>query len=105
MARIRLETAGALPDRDRARRLDAEIDESLHLPLGLALGLGDLADGLASAAAAMPRLPPALRASAVGALLTGELTIEQAAGRSGRTAPELRRALRAMGLDRLVPAG
>jgi len=104
MARIRLETAGALPDRERTRRLDAEIEEGLHLPLAAALGLSGVADGLAAAAAAMPRLPAALRGSALGAVLAGELTIEQAAERSGRTPPELRRALRAAGLDRLVPA-
>jgi Zn-dependent peptidase ImmA (M78 family) len=102
MARIRLETAGVLRDRALAARLDAEIDEEgLHLPLAGLLGLEDLADGIAAAAA--PRLPPALQGSALGAVLAGELTIAQAAARSGRSAEAMRRALAGLGLDRLLP--
>jgi hypothetical protein len=53
----------------------------------------------------MPRLPAPLRSGPLGAVLAGDLTIEQAAARSGVTAEQLRRALRRMQLDRLVPAG
>lgn len=102
MARIRLETAGALRDRALAARLDTEIDEEgLHLPLAGLLGLEDLADGVTAATA--PRLPPALRGSALGGVLAGELTIAQAAARSGRSPAAMRRALTGLGLDRLVP--
>jgi Zn-dependent peptidase ImmA (M78 family) len=103
MARIRLETAGVLRDRERAARLDAEIDdEGLHLPLAGLLGLEDRADGLAAATA--PRLPPALQGSALGGVLAGELTVAQAAARSGRSPEAMRRALAGLGLDRLLPA-
>ena len=104
MARIRLETAGALGDRALAVRLDREIDdEGLHLPLAGLLGLEDLADGVAAAAA--PRLPPALHGSALGGVLSGELNVAQAAARSGRSPEAMRRALAGLGLDRLVPIG
>jgi Zn-dependent peptidase ImmA (M78 family) len=105
MARIRLQTCGALRDRERAARLDEEIDDSLHRPLAGLLGIEDIRDGLAAAAAAMPRLPPALRGSALGAVLAGALTVEQAAARSGRAPAELRRALEGLHIDRVVPIG
>jgi Zn-dependent peptidase ImmA (M78 family) len=105
MARIRLETCGALRDARLIARLDDEIAGGLHLGLATHLGLNDLDDGLARAAAAMPRLPPALRSTPLGAVLAGDLTVEEAAARSGVTPEQLRRALRRMGLDRLVPAG
>jgi Zn-dependent peptidase ImmA (M78 family) len=102
MARIRLETAGVLRDRERAARLDAEIDdEGLHLPLAGLLGLEDLADGVAAAAA--PLLPRALHGSALGGVLSGELSVAQAAARSGRSPEAMRRALADLGLDRLLP--
>jgi Zn-dependent peptidase ImmA (M78 family) len=101
-ARIRLETCGALTDRGLAARLDTEIDENLHFGLAGLLGLEDLSDTVATAA--IPRLPPALRFSPLGAVLAGELTVEQAAARAGHPPERLRRALAALGLDRLVPA-
>jgi Zn-dependent peptidase ImmA (M78 family) len=105
MARIRLQTCRALRDRRLAQRLDAEIEEGLHLPLAGLLGLQDVRDGLAAAAAAMPRVPAPLRDSALGGVLTGTLTLEQAAARSGCGPDQLRRALERMRLDRLVPIG
>src|SRR4051812_47787352 len=58
MARIRLETSGALRDRDRLARLDSEIDEEgLHLELAGWFGWQDLRDELA--AASPPRMPAA----------------------------------------------
>ena len=105
MARIRLETCGALDDPRLVARLDEEIAASLHFALAAHLALPDLRDGLAKAAAAMPRLPAALRSRPLGAVLAGDLTVEQAAARSGVTPEQLRRALRRMQLDRLVPAG
>jgi Zn-dependent peptidase ImmA (M78 family) len=102
MVRIRLETAGVLRDRELAARLDAEIDEEgLHLGLAGWFGLDDLADELSAVTA--PRMPAALRDSALGGVLAGELTVAQAAGRSRRTTEEMRRALADFGLDRLVP--
>ena len=50
-------------------------------------------------------MPAALRDSALGGVLAGDLTVAQAAARSGRTAGEMRRALADLGLDRLVPIG
>jgi Zn-dependent peptidase ImmA (M78 family) len=105
MARIRLETCGALDDPRLVARLDEEIADKLHFGLAAHLGLRDVRDGLAAAAAAMPRLPPALHGSPLGGLLAGDLTLAQAAARSGRTPGELRRALERMQLDRLVPSG
>jgi len=102
MARIRLETAGALRDRDLAARLDDEIDhEGLHLGLAGWFGWRDPEDALA--AASPQRMPAALRDSALGGVLAGELTVERAAARSGRTAEEMRRALRDSGLDAIIP--
>jgi Zn-dependent peptidase ImmA (M78 family) len=104
MARIRLETAGVLKDRDLAARLDGEIDEEgLHLGLAGWFGWRDLRDELAEASP--PRMPAALRDSALGGVLAGDLTVAQAAARSGRTTGEMRRALADLGLDRLVPIG
>jgi Zn-dependent peptidase ImmA (M78 family) len=105
MARIRLETCGALADPGLVARLDEEIAGNLHFALAAHLGLADVRDGLADAAAAMPRLPPSLRASPLGAVLAGELTIAQAAARSGCTPAQLRRAMERLQLDRLVPSG
>src|SRR3954468_20144484 len=77
-ARIRLETADALRDSALAARLDAEIDEEgLHLGLAGWFGWHDLRDELAAVSA--PRLPPALRDTALGGVLAGELTVAQAA--------------------------
>jgi Zn-dependent peptidase ImmA (M78 family) len=104
MARIRLETAEALRDRALAARLDAEIDEEgLHLGLAGWFGWHDLRDELA--ALSPPRVPPALRDTALGGVLAGDLTVGQAAARSGCTPEQLRRALERMHLDRLVPLG
>jgi Zn-dependent peptidase ImmA (M78 family) len=104
MARIRLETSGALRNRALAARLDAEIDEErLHLGLAGWFGWRDLSDELA--AASPPRMPAALRDSALGAVLAGDLTVAQAAARSRRSTEEMRRALADLGLDRLVPIG
>jgi Zn-dependent peptidase ImmA (M78 family) len=104
MARIRLTTSEALRDRALAARLDAEIDEEgLHLGLAGWFGWQDLRDELS--AVSPPRMPPALRDTALGAVLAGDLTVAQAAARSGRTADEMHRALVDLGLDRLVPIG
>jgi Zn-dependent peptidase ImmA (M78 family) len=105
MARIRLETCGALDDPELVARLDEEIADNLHFALAAHLRLADLRDGLAAAAATMPRLPPALHGSPLGGLLAGDLTLAQAAARSGRAPEELQRALVHMQLDRLVPSG
>ena len=69
------------------------------------LGLDDLANGLAHAAAAHPRLPPALRGSALGAVLTGELTVAQGAAQGGAPRGGVsQRALADLGLAGLVPS-
>jgi len=104
MARIRLETSDAVRDRARLARLDAEIDEEgLHLGLAGWFGSQDLRDELSQVTT--PRLPPALRESALGGVLSGELTVAKAAARTGCTADQMRRALTGLGLDRVVPIG
>jgi Zn-dependent peptidase ImmA (M78 family) len=103
-ARIRLATSEALRDRALAARLDAEIDEEgLHLGLAGWFGWHDLRDELS--AVSPPRMPPALRDTALGGVLAGELTVAQAAARSRRSTEEMQRALVDLGLDRLVPIG
>jgi hypothetical protein len=101
-ARIRLSTSEALRDRALAARLDAEIDdEGLHLGLAGWFGWHDLRDRLSEASP--PRMPPALRDTALGDMLAGDISIAQGAARSGRSTEEMRRALVGFGLDRLMP--
>jgi Zn-dependent peptidase ImmA (M78 family) len=101
-ARIRLSTSEALRDRVLAARLDTEIDEEgLHLGLAGWFGWHDLRDGLSEASP--PRLPPALRETALGDILAGDISIAQGAARSGRSTDEMRRAVVGLGLDRLIP--
>jgi hypothetical protein len=104
-ARYALETAGVLSDRRRARQLDDEIAGELHHELARWLGLQPLADGLAHAAATLPRIPSALRGSALGDLLAGASDIGELARRTGAEPERARAMLRGLGLDRLVREG
>ncbi|MEJ7717211.1 MAG: hypothetical protein WKF31_04315 [Thermoleophilaceae bacterium] len=56
------------------------------------------------AAAHLPRIPPALRASPFGALLAGELDAEGLAIRTGQDLAAVRRMLANLGFDRLMAA-
>jgi hypothetical protein len=102
-ARYALETAGVLRDRRRARQLDEEIAGELHLQLARWLGLQPLEDRLADAAAALPRIPSALRASALGDFLAGAIGVGELAQRIGADPSIVSAMLRGLGLDRLVP--
>ena len=103
-ARYALEAAGALADRRRARALDEEIGAELHREVARWLGVRPLEDGLAAAAAALPRIPAALRGSALADLLAGLIGVDELARRIGADAGAVRAMLRALGLDRLRPA-
>jgi Zn-dependent peptidase ImmA (M78 family) len=100
-ARYALETAQVLRDRRRARQLDEEIAGELHRDLARWLGLQPLDDGLADAAAALPRIPSALRDSALGDLLAGAIGVVELARRVGADPENVRAMLRDLGLDRL----
>lgn len=103
-ARYALATAGVLRDRARARQLDDEIAASVHSELARWLGLQPLDDALADAAAALPRIPAALRDTALGDFLAGAIGVEELALRSGADPGRVRAMLRDLGLDRLLPA-
>ncbi len=102
-ARYALETAGVLRDRRRARQLDEEISGELHRELARWLGLQPIDDGLAEAAATLPRIPGALRDNALGDLLAGAIGVEELARRMGADPEHARAMLRGLGLDRLIP--
>jgi uncharacterized protein DUF955 len=88
----------------RAKRaLDAEIADGMHVRLVRWLGLEPLADGLADAAAALPRIPSALRGTALGDHLAGAIDEHELAQRVGAARGAVIAMLRALGLDRLVP--
>jgi Zn-dependent peptidase ImmA (M78 family) len=103
-ARYALEAAGVLRDTRRQRQLDDEIAADMHLELARWLGLRPLADGLAAAAATLPRIPGALRDSALVDLLAGAIGVDELARRIGAEPARVRAMLRALALDRLLPA-
>jgi Zn-dependent peptidase ImmA (M78 family) len=75
-ALFRLQAAGTLPDRARAARIRAEIDENAHLDLRHRRRLPDLDDALARARERMPRVRPG---SALDAYARGTLGAERLA--------------------------
>jgi Zn-dependent peptidase ImmA (M78 family) len=101
-ARYALETAGALPDRRRREQLDAEIDSGLYLEVAAQLDLQPLRDELADTQGRLPRIPLALRDSAMGELLAGGLDRDRLAAQLGRDPREVSAMLRELGLDVLV---
>ncbi len=104
MVRYRLETCGVLAVARRCEKLDREIAEGLHHEVADHLGLEPFSDRLTVAAAHLPRIPPALRASPFGALLAGELDAEGLAIRTGQDLAAVRRMLANLGFDRLMAA-
>jgi hypothetical protein len=104
MVRYRLETCGVLTVARRREQLDREIVEGLHRQVADHLDLESLSDGLAVAAAHLPRIPPALRSSPLGALMAGELDAEGLAIRTGQDLSAVRRMLANLGFDRLMAA-
>jgi Zn-dependent peptidase ImmA (M78 family) len=101
-ARYALASAKVLIDARRGEQLDAEIAQELHVALGERLGA--LEDELADVAGRLPRIPIALRGSALGDLLAGEIDPAGLAQRTGRSLDEVSAMLAALGLDRLLPA-
>jgi hypothetical protein len=84
-------------DQARARRLERELDEDLHVALGGRLGVTDRYDALArTAVAGGTRLPAPLRDSPLGRLVAGELSLEDAARAAGRPPAQLAAALEAL---------
>jgi hypothetical protein len=104
-ARYALATAGVLRDHARARQLDDEIAGNMHFELARWLGLEPLDDGLADAAAALPRIPSALRDTALGDFLAEAIGVEELARRLGAEPWSVRAMLRELGVDRLLPGG
>jgi Zn-dependent peptidase ImmA (M78 family) len=104
-ARYAFETAGVLTDQARAKQLDAEIADELHVELASHLGLEPLEDRLADAVRRLPRIPPALEHSALGDLLIGAIDVDELAVRAGRTPDEMHEALAEFRLDQLLPVG
>jgi len=102
-ARYALESAKVLSDNARCDQLDEEIAAELHVELAAQLGLQGPQDELAEVAGRLPRMPAKLRDSVLGDLLAGAVDIEGAAGRSGRSAEELRAMLEEFGIARLLP--
>jgi Zn-dependent peptidase ImmA (M78 family) len=104
MVRYRLATAGVLDDERRIEQLDGEIAEDHHRRLADDLGVNTLADGLAAAQGHLPRIPAALRAGPLGALLAGELDAEGLAARIGREPAAVQAMLANLGLDTVLAA-
>jgi Zn-dependent peptidase ImmA (M78 family) len=102
-ARYALSGAGVLRGAARERALDAEIADGMHARLARMLGLEPRADGLAGAVAALPRIPAALRGTALGDHLAGAIGVGELARALGKPPDAVRAMLRALALDRLVP--
>ena len=103
-ARYALEAAGVLTSVARKRQLDEEIRDELHVAVFRQLGLEPLEDQLAAASARRPRIPRALRGSALGDLLTGAIDVDAFARRVNAAPGEVDAMLAALGLDQLLAA-
>ncbi len=103
-ARYALETAKVLTDRRRCRQLDEEIAAGLNVEVAERLSLQPLEDELSDAAARLPRIPAALRGSALGDLLAGALDVDGLAERLGQEPDAVQTMLTELGIDQLVPA-
>jgi Zn-dependent peptidase ImmA (M78 family) len=103
-ARYALASAKVLTDTSRGEQLDGEIAEDMHVELGQRLGLDSVWDELADVAGRLPRIPTALRNSALGDLLAGEINAAGLARRIGRDPGEVNAMLVEMGVDQLLPA-
>jgi Zn-dependent peptidase ImmA (M78 family) len=103
-ARYALDTAAVLTNFKRKAQLDDEIKQELHIELFKQLGLEPLEDELAAASARRPRIPRALRDTAVGDLLAGEINLDGFAKRMNCEPAEVDAMLAAFGLDQLLAA-
>ena len=102
-ARYALETADVLTNAKRKQQLDAEISEELHRDVFQQLGLEPLEDELAAASARRPLIPRALRDTALGDLLAGDIDTAGFAARVNASTVEVDAMLAALGLDQLLP--
>jgi Zn-dependent peptidase ImmA (M78 family) len=103
-ARYALETAKVLTDEARCAQVDEEIAAGMNVEVARRLGLEPLEDELSDAAGRLPRIPGALRGSALGDLLAGAVGVEGFAGRLGREPEEVRVMLGRLGIDGLISA-
>lgn len=104
-ARYSLAGAEVLTDARRGKQLDGEIAEEMHVELAQRLGLQWPEDELADTASRLPRIPSALRNSALGDLLAGSVDIDGLAERLGRSPEEVREMLAELGIEQLLPTG
>ena len=104
VARYGLQNAGVLTDPPRCKQLDEEIAGEMHLALGRQLGLQYPQDELADAVGRLPRIPTALRSSALGDLLVGAIDADGLALRLGREREEIAAMLIGLRIDQLLPA-
>jgi Zn-dependent peptidase ImmA (M78 family) len=103
-ARYALDTAEVLTNARRKQQLDDEISDELHVELLKQLGLEPLEDELAAASARRPRIPRALRDSALGDLLAGTIDVVGFASRLNAAPADVDAMLAALGLDQLLAA-
>jgi Zn-dependent peptidase ImmA (M78 family) len=103
-ARYALDTAEVLTSAKRKGQLDDEIKQELHIELFKQLGLEPLEDELAAASARRPRIPRALRDSALGDLLAGNIDVDGFAQRVGSQPALVEAMLAALSLDQLLAA-
>jgi Zn-dependent peptidase ImmA (M78 family) len=101
-ARYALETAEVLTTARRKQQLDDEIRGELHVEVFKQLGLEPLEDELAAASARRPRIPRALRDTALGDLLAGDIDVAGFAQRVNAPTDEVDAMLAALGLDQLL---
>jgi Zn-dependent peptidase ImmA (M78 family) len=102
-ARYALETAGVLTGDRRRRQLDDEIAEEMHVDLAQRLGLQPLEDDLADVAGRLPRIPGALRSSALGDLLAGAIDVDGLALRLRHEPQDVAAMLAELRIDQLLP--
>ena len=103
-ARYALQNASVLSDAGACRQLDSEIASSMRVALEHHLELQYPRDELADAAGRLPRIPSALRNSALGDLLAGVIDSEQLALQLGRDQNEVVTMLAELGIDELRSA-
>ena len=103
-ARYSLATAQVLTDSARCHQLDEEIADDLHVQLAHHLRLEPLEDELSRAAGRLPRIPRALKNTALGDLLAGDLDLDGFADRLGCERAAAEAMLMSLGLTRVLPA-
>ena len=101
-ARYALETARVLSDEWRCNQLDEEIESGLYLEVAPRLDLQPVQDELADTQGRLPRIPTALRNSALGDRLAGTIDTDGLARRLGRDPEAVRAMLSELGIDQLM---